>query len=272
MPGGHGWVGWGFGLRSLSIADEIQPLKSAVLLFCFDCGVLVRKKVHITSVRPYLPPYSYRPHTRQTGRFVSSQRPLALKPPSPCKHRGSSRAGTSSIWEKLTGTSQARYSVPEPRVCGRLRLGRLGEGSQVTSCYKGSTYLPVLSTTVTGFSLQLFRPIRAVHSMPDSSPCSRMPAAAGFRRPPTLVPEQTSAALQLPELRSTQPTTFGDHRSSKPRPRQRPLAELHRRSSTERQRRAARGEGSASRVAGSASSLPGSCAATRSERAWARAR
>ena len=51
---------------------------NAVRLLCFDCGVLVRKKVHSTTVRPYLPPYSYRPHTRQTGRFVSSQRPLAL--------------------------------------------------------------------------------------------------------------------------------------------------------------------------------------------------
>ena len=41
----------------------------------------------------------------------------------------------------LFACAQARYSVPEPRVCGRLRLRRLSEGSQVTSCYKGSTYL-----------------------------------------------------------------------------------------------------------------------------------
>ena len=40
----------------------------------------------------------------------------------------------------LFACAQARYSVPEPRVCGRLRLRRLSEGSQVTSCYKGSTY------------------------------------------------------------------------------------------------------------------------------------
>ena len=41
----------------------------------------------------------------------------------------------------LFACAQARYSVPEPRVCGRLRLRRLSEGSQVTFCYKGSTYL-----------------------------------------------------------------------------------------------------------------------------------
>ena len=41
----------------------------------------------------------------------------------------------------LLACAQARYSVPEPRVCGRLRLRRLSEGSQVTFCYKGSTYL-----------------------------------------------------------------------------------------------------------------------------------
>ena len=41
----------------------------------------------------------------------------------------------------LLACAQARCSVPEPRVCGRLRLCRLSEGSQVTSCYKGSTYL-----------------------------------------------------------------------------------------------------------------------------------
>ena len=40
----------------------------------------------------------------------------------------------------LFACAQARYSVPEPRVCGRLRLRRLSEGSQVTFCYKGSTY------------------------------------------------------------------------------------------------------------------------------------
>ena len=106
-------MGWGFGLRSLSIADEIQPLKSAVLLFCFDCGVLVRKKVHITSVRPYLPPYSYRPHTRQTGRFVSSQRPLALKPPSPCKRRGSSRARSSPTRQNVVHGSALWSEVAE---------------------------------------------------------------------------------------------------------------------------------------------------------------
>ena len=48
----------------------------------------------------------------------------------------------------LFACAQARYSVPEPRVCGRLRLRRLSEGSQVTSCYKGSTYLLFLHVTL----------------------------------------------------------------------------------------------------------------------------
>ena len=45
---------------------------------------------------PYLSPYSHLPHTCQTGRFVGSRRPLVREPDSPCRLRGSSKAGTTS--------------------------------------------------------------------------------------------------------------------------------------------------------------------------------
>ena len=75
----------------------------------------------------------------------------------------------------LFACAQARYSVPEPRVCGRLRLRRLSEGSQVTFCYKGSTYL-LTSRSGTSRAYALNAEIADVSSSSEramGTPCCR---------------------------------------------------------------------------------------------------